>query len=104
MLTFNPKDISVPFFRAFDDEAMTFDGTASNGGLSLQSVTDCKVVAIRFSSGVGRIRVTGSAATTSAGYLVEAGDVVMMTFLDAQNLSGIRSGSVDLVGWVTYYR
>lgn len=87
----------------FDDESVTFTGTAS-AGLTAAKVSACRYITIRFISGDGVLRFSGQAATASDGVPVVAGDIETMSRFEAQNLSGIRGGVTNLVGWATYYR
>lgn len=91
------------FHTPFDDQEVTWTGTAS-AGLDPAKVALCKIVTLRFISGDGRIRMSGSAATASEGVPVFQGDIEMMSKFEAERLSGIRSGVTNLVAWATYYR
>lgn len=102
MLATSPRRVNE-FHTPFDDEAVTFTGTAGPG-LTASKVAACKFVVIRFSSGDGVLRFSGQPATASDGVPVFAGDIETMSRFEAQNLSGIRGGVTNLVGWATYYR
>jgi hypothetical protein len=95
----HPSEFPTPF----DDELVTFTGTAS-AGLTPSKVTACKSVTIRFISGDGVLRFSGVEATVAEGVPVFAGDIEIMSRFEAMRLSGIRGGATNLVGWATYYR
>ena len=90
------------WYTPYDDEQVTYTGTASQG-LTPAKVALCKMVVMRFISGDGRLRVSGNTATASDGVPVFAGDIETMTRFEAERLSGIRGGVTNLVAWATYY-
>ena len=92
------------FYTPYDDEAVTFTGTAGTGGMTASKITDCTLVTIRFSAGDGVLRFTGAVADAASGHPVFAGDIETMSKFEAQRLSGIRGGATNLVGWATYYK
>jgi len=94
---------SGEWYKPFDDEAVTFNGTAGPG-LTASKVAASRMVAIRFIAGDGRLRFSGAAASSTEGVPVFGGDVEVMTKFEAENLSGIRVGATNLTGWATYYR
>lgn len=91
------------FYSPIDDEAVAYTGTASQG-LTPAKIALCEALVIRFTGGDGKLRFSGQAASTTEGMDVFAGDTVGLSRLEAEKLSGIRSGATNLTGWVTYYR
>jgi len=89
------------FFRPIADEAVTFAGAASR--LTQEKVSRCQVVVIRFTSGDGKLRISDQDATVSDGFDAFAGDTLFFSKNEAAQLSGIRGGVTNLVGWATYY-
>jgi|CXWL01.1.fsa_nt_gi hypothetical protein len=102
MYAIQPRGVN-DFHTPFDDEEVTWTGTAS-AGLDADKVAQCRIVIIRFISGDGRIRLSGSAASSTEGIPVFAGDIEQMSKFEAQRISGIRGGATNLVAWATYYK
>ena len=102
MISTAPRRVNE-FHTPFDDEQITFTGTAGPG-LTPAKVASCKFVVIRFTAGDGVLRFSGQPATSTDGVPVYSGDIETMTRFEAVNLSGIRGGATNLVGWATYYR
>lgn len=102
MYAIQPRGVN-DFHTPFDDELVTWTGTAS-AGLTAAKVEQCRIVVLRFINGDGRIRYSGGVASATEGVPVFAGDIEQMSKFEAQRISGIRGGATNLEAWATYYK
>lgn len=89
-------------YKPIGDEGVTFNGTVARP-LNAEYLEHCSIFVIRFDGGEGRIRLSAFDASATEGFIVATGDTIFFTRLEGHVLSGIRVGSTDLTGWVTYY-
>lgn len=88
----------------YADEAVTF--STSSVGLTATKLAGCTVAVLRLDTGTGqgRIRLIGLDASAVNGYIVEAGQTLVLSQEECSLLRGIRTGGADCVGWITYYK
>lgn len=88
----------------YADEVVTF--STSSVGLTASKLAECSIGILRLDTGTGqgRIRLVGLDASTVNGYIVEAGQTLVLSKYECQLLKGIRTGGADCKGWVTYYK